>query len=103
MKISMKHPGLIDEEISIACVEFQLSLIFAETISRQHIMPHSLNYLGYKDQDMVYLCEDCIYDENEHYKTIEFNVSSVDISFEAILVSHQGLLTVELEDITETS
>lgn len=49
VKISMKHPGTIDEEISIASVEFQLSIIYAETISRQHVLPHSLNYLGYRD------------------------------------------------------
>jgi hypothetical protein len=68
-------------------------------------MPHSLNYMGLmnpKKQDMIYLCQDCIFDENEHYKTMEFitpavGTGSSDLYFSGELVSHTGLLDLILE------
>ena len=55
-----------------------------------------------KKQDMIYLCQDCIFDENEHYKTMEFITPAVgsgssEIYFSGVLVSHSGLLDLILE------
>ncbi len=55
--------------------------------------------MGFKDQDFVYYCKDCNYDDSELFKAIEFN-TSVDLSLEVSLFSLNEF-TIELEDITD--
>ena len=70
------------------------------------MIPNSLNYLGLmnpKKPDFQYFCEECVFDENEMYKTMEFITPAAEgnkgLILNANLVSHSGLLDLVLEQI----
>jgi hypothetical protein len=89
-----------------SCVQFQLSLIFAENINKQHLVPHSLNYLGLLSptnsnsvfKPVLYFCSECLFEHDTHFKSIDFYLPQSDNLFTVSAhLTHTGHLDLSLE------